>query len=107
MAAVYPGEDTALPVTYDFPSCDSTDYMSILACPRDPHVCPESSDSSFNGQAADGNGVGSGESGSGSGSGSGSRSNVLGMLTRHGQIGRRAFTGLVGVRCEGTHMQCC
>lgn len=80
MAAVYQNEFMALPVTYDFPACDSTEYASLLACPRAPQLCPGKGNESS--PASD-------EIGD------------LGMLTSHAQIGRKAFVGIVGVSCEG------
>ena len=97
MAAVDPNDAKPLPITYDFPNCDSTSYQSLLLCPRAPLLCPVNGNTSPPEQTA----------ASGSGSGSGSESgNFPGTLTRESRIGRRAFNGVVGVRCEGMVSLC-
>lgn len=92
--AVYPNVTPFLPVVIDFPACDSTEYASLLDCPRAPVVCPGTSLPQTD------------LTSSGSGSGSGDEGepfiSTLGKLTSSGQIGTRALDGVVGVRCEGT-----
>lgn len=84
--AIYPDDLRPLPIAYDSPACDSTEYMSLLACPRAPLLCV-AKPSDFipdSGSAGDGDLMG-----------------VLGTLTSGGRVGAGALIGVVGVRCEG------
>lgn len=92
--AVYPDVTPFLPVAVDFPTCDSTEYASILACPRAPVICP--------GTSLPETDLASGSGSSGSGDEGEAFVSTLGRLTSSGQIGTRALDGVVGVRCEGT-----
>lgn len=87
--AIYPDDSRPLPIAYDSPACDSTEYMSLLACPRAPLLCVAKPSDFIP------------DSGSAGSSGDGDLMGVLGALTSGGRVGAGALVGVVGVRCEG------
>jgi len=85
-----------LPILYDSPACNSLAFESLLACPRLPSAncadepTPDSGGSGISSRANSKYANNNGE-----------LKGVLGRLTEWGQVGVKALSGVVGVKCEG------
>ena len=94
ISATYLSDAQFIPVIYDSPACNSDRYGSVLECPRTAKLCAHSNDSEnlplFNGNSA----------GSGGDDLSAPSEELVGLLGRLTDEGRRAEVGYVGVKCE-------